>query len=103
MATLANRPAPVNGKAPKPRAPRSPRSFSCRLICGGDVYNLVPLRDLDPGTEVVVVGRTRRRFWSAGGATRSQVEVLATTVVPARAARSASWWRISPVRYSSAL
>ena len=34
-------------------------------------------RGLDAGTEVVVVGRTRRRFWSAGGATRSQVEVLA--------------------------
>ena len=28
-------------------------------------------RGLDAGTEVVVVGRTRRRFWSAGGATRS--------------------------------
>jgi single-strand DNA-binding protein len=41
-------------------------------------------RGLDAGTEVVVVGRTRRRFWSAGGATRSQVEVLARTVVPAR-------------------
>jgi single-strand DNA-binding protein len=41
-------------------------------------------RDLEPGTQVVVVGRTRRRFWSAGGATRSQVEVLATTVVAAR-------------------
>jgi len=41
-------------------------------------------RGLEPGTEVVVVGRTRRRFWSAGGATRSQVEVLATEVVPAR-------------------
>lgn len=41
-------------------------------------------RGLDAGTEVVVVGRTRRRFWSAGGATRSQVEVLAASVVPAR-------------------
>ena len=41
-------------------------------------------RGLDAGAEVVVVGRTRRRFWSAGGATRSQVEVLATTVVLAR-------------------
>ena len=41
-------------------------------------------RGLDAGTEVVVVGRTRRRFWSAGGATRSQVEVLARAVVPAR-------------------
>ena len=41
-------------------------------------------RGLGAGTEVVVVGRTRRRFWSAGGATRSQVEVLAHAVVPAR-------------------
>lgn len=41
-------------------------------------------RGLEPGTEIVVVGRTRRRFWSAGGATRSQVEVLATDVVAAR-------------------
>jgi len=41
-------------------------------------------RHLEAGTEVVVVGRTRRRFWSAGGATRSQVEVLATAIVPAR-------------------
>ena len=41
-------------------------------------------RQLDAGAEVVVVGRTRRRFWSAAGATRSQVEVLASTVVPAR-------------------
>jgi len=41
-------------------------------------------RGLDAGTEVLVVGRTRRRFWSAGGATRSQVEVLARAVVPAR-------------------
>lgn len=41
-------------------------------------------RGLEPGTEVVVVSRTRRRFWSAGGATRSQVEVLASDVLPAR-------------------
>jgi hypothetical protein len=41
-------------------------------------------RGLDAGAEVVVVGRTRRRFWSSGGATRSQVEVLASTIVPAR-------------------
>jgi hypothetical protein len=41
-------------------------------------------RGLDAGAEVVVVGRTRRRFWSTGGATRSVVEVLATAVVPAR-------------------
>ena len=41
-------------------------------------------RGLTAGTEVLVVGRTRRRFWSAGGATRSQVEVHASAVIPAR-------------------
>ena len=41
-------------------------------------------RGLAGGTEVVVVGRTRRRFWSARGATRSQVEVVADQVVPTR-------------------
>jgi single-strand DNA-binding protein len=49
-------------------------------------------RGLEPGTEVLVVGRTRRRFWSAGGATRSQVEVQATDVVPVR--RRASVTRV---------
>lgn len=44
----------------------------------------VTARRLDAGDQIVVVGRTRRRFWSAGGATRSQVEVLASSVVPAR-------------------
>jgi single-strand DNA-binding protein len=41
-------------------------------------------RGLEAGDEVVVSGRVRRRFWSAGGATRSRVEVVATEVVPAR-------------------
>lgn len=41
-------------------------------------------RGLSAGTEVVVAGRTRRRFWSAGGVTRSGVEVVAERVVPTR-------------------
>lgn len=39
--------------------------------------------NLDPGVEVVVVGRVRRRFFRAGGATQSRTEVVADTVVPA--------------------
>lgn len=37
------------------------------------------------GDHVVVVGRVRRRFLRAGGATASRTEVVATRVVPARA------------------
>lgn len=37
---------------------------------------------LSASQRVFVVGKTRRRFWSAGGATRSQVEVLAASVMP---------------------
>lgn len=36
------------------------------------------------GDEVLVVGRVRRRFFRAGGATQSRTEVIATTVVPTR-------------------
>jgi single-strand DNA-binding protein len=38
------------------------------------------------GDEVVVVGRVRRRFFRAGGATASRTEVVAAKVVPARSA-----------------
>jgi single-strand DNA-binding protein len=48
--------------------------------------------DLAEGTEVVVTGRVRRRFFRAGGATASRTEVVATAVVPvgrrARVARA---------------
>jgi single-strand DNA-binding protein len=46
--------------------------------------------DHDPETELVVVGRTRRRFFQAGGSTQSRTEVVATHVVPARQAKRAS-------------
>ncbi|CAN5303282.1 hypothetical protein BH20ACT3_BH20ACT3_15510 [soil metagenome] len=36
------------------------------------------------GTEVVVAGRVRRRFFRTGGGTASRTEVVATAVVPAR-------------------
>jgi single-strand DNA-binding protein len=42
---------------------------------------------LEPGTEVVVLGRTRRRFFRAGGFTQSRTEVVAETVAPARQAK----------------
>jgi len=42
---------------------------------------------LGAGDEVVVVGRVRRRFFRAGGATASRTEVVAERVVPARQAR----------------
>jgi hypothetical protein len=40
---------------------------------------------LKVGDDVVVVGRVRRRFFRAGGATASRTEVVAAAVVPARA------------------
>jgi single-strand DNA-binding protein len=42
--------------------------------------------DLSPDTEVVVIGRVRRRFFRAGGATQSRTEVAADRVIPARQA-----------------
>jgi single-strand DNA-binding protein len=41
------------------------------------------------GDELLVVGRVRRRFFRAGGATQSRTEVVATTVVPTRRAAAA--------------
>ena len=41
------------------------------------------VEDLEPGTEIVVVGRVRRRFFQAGGATASRVELEADVVARA--------------------
>lgn len=41
------------------------------------------------GDEVVVVGRVRRRFFRAGGATQSRTEVVADVVIPSRRAAAA--------------
>ena len=40
-------------------------------------------RALEPGDEIVVVGRVRRRFFRAGGATASRVELEADVVARA--------------------
>lgn len=45
--------------------------------------------DLQPDTEVVVVGRVRRRFFKAGGAVQSRTEVVADKVLPTRRAKAA--------------
>ncbi len=42
---------------------------------------------LSAGTEVMVVGRVRRRFFRAGGATQSRTEVVAEVVVSSRSRR----------------
>lgn len=39
---------------------------------------------LEPGTEVMVLGRVRRRFFRAGGFTQSRTEVVAERVVPCK-------------------
>lgn len=68
--------------------------------CEGEPAVSVPVVWFDPparcgldatspaSTEVVVHGSVRRRFFRAGGATVSRTEVVATTVVPARRART---------------
>jgi single-strand DNA-binding protein len=43
--------------------------------------------ELAAGSELVVVGSVRRRFFRAGGTTQSRTEVVATKVVPARRGR----------------
>jgi hypothetical protein len=41
------------------------------------------VEQLEPGTEIVVVGRIRRRFFRAAGATASRVELEADVVARA--------------------
>ena len=56
---------------------------------------------LSAGDDVVVVGRVRRRFFRAGGATSSRTEVVAARVVPARSAakvRAALSATLDPLR-----
>ena len=45
---------------------------------------------LDAGAEVVVVGRVRRRFFRAGGATQSRTEVVVERAARARSRRRAA-------------
>lgn len=66
-----------------------------RLSTGGRAVNAtVPvawndptpaqLRALVAGTDVLVVGTVRRRFFRVGGATQSRTEVVADVVIPTR-------------------
>jgi hypothetical protein len=41
------------------------------------------VEELEPGDEIVVVGRVRRRFFRAGGATASRVELEADVLARA--------------------
>jgi single-strand DNA-binding protein len=41
------------------------------------------------GEELLIVGRTRRRFFRSGGLTQSRTEVVATSVTPTRKAAAA--------------
>jgi hypothetical protein len=41
------------------------------------------VQELEPGTEIVVIGRVRRRFFRAAGATASRVELEADLVAKA--------------------
>ena len=43
---------------------------------------------LDDDEKVVVIGRVRRRFFQAGGATQSRTEVVADKVIPTRSKRA---------------
>ncbi len=45
---------------------------------------------LESGAQLVVIGRVRRRFFSAGGRTQSRTEVVADRVVRASSRRRAS-------------
>jgi single-strand DNA-binding protein len=53
------------------------------------VWDDAPARalDLDVDTEVVVVGRVRRRWFRSGGATQSRTEVVAVEVLSARSTK----------------
>ena len=42
-----------------------------------------------PGEQILVTGRTRRRFFQAGGVTQSRTEVVAAVVLPTRRAAAA--------------
>jgi len=64
----------------------------------GGLAESVPVSWFDPpagaadwpaGEELLVTGRTRRRFFRVGGATQSRTEVVAALAVPTRRAASA--------------
>jgi single-strand DNA-binding protein len=89
------------GRAPEARTLSSgDRVLSLEVTVrpDGAAAESVPVAWYDPpqpavlwiaGEELLVVGRTRRRFFRAGGATQSRTEVVATAVVPTRRSAAA--------------
>jgi single-strand DNA-binding protein len=63
---------------------RGARAESVPVVWHGPPASAV---DLEPETEIVAVGRVRRRFFRARGVTQSRTEVVADAVVPARQAK----------------
>ena len=65
-------------------------SFELAVRSSDETLESVPIVLFDaacqvaPDDEVVVIGRVRKRFFRAGGATQSRTEVVATRIVPAR-------------------
>ena len=57
------------------------RAESVPVVCFGAPAGVV---GLDVDDEVFVLGRVRRRFFRAGGATQSRTEVVADQVIPSR-------------------
>jgi single-strand DNA-binding protein len=55
--------------------------------------------ELATGTDVVVVGTVRRRFFRAGGATQSRTEVVADRVVMARRTKEVQRSLDQPTRW----
>ena len=62
------------------------REPELRELPSGD--HVASFDKLEPGGELIVTGRVRRRFFRAGGATQSRTEVVATAVVLTRQAKS---------------
>jgi single-strand DNA-binding protein len=89
------------GRAPEVRTlPSGDRVLALELSIRplGAAAESVPIAWYDPpqpavlwiaGEELLVVGRTRRRFFRAGGITQSRTEVVATSVVPTRRSAAA--------------
>ena len=65
-------------------------SFELAVRTSDETLESVPVVVFDtacaiaPDDEVVVIGRVRKRFFRAGGATQSRTEVVASRIVPAR-------------------
>ena len=73
-----------SGERARPAAGHDPRRRAARCRCPVAVVDPPAwVEELDAGDEIVVVGQVRRRFFRAGGATASRVEIEADTVAPA--------------------